>query len=129
MLYLKAFGIWIILALSAIIIAIFRNGLLLPPFGEQTAHQVGTLVFLIVQFVIIFVFIKKNNLKERRLLLIIGIFWVIFTIIFEFLFGHYIIGHPWQKLFADYNIFNGRIWILVLINNLSAPFICKKIIK
>jgi hypothetical protein len=38
-------------------------------------------------------------------------------------------GHPWQKLFADYNIFNGRLWLLVLINNISAPLISGKIIK
>jgi len=63
-LYLKAFGIWFILAISAIIVATFRNEVLLPPLGEQTAHQIGTLVFLIVQFLIIYLFIKRVKLKE-----------------------------------------------------------------
>jgi hypothetical protein len=69
------------------------------------------------------------KITETRTLLSIGIFWVVLTIIFEFVFGHYVMGHSWQKLFADYNIFNGRLWILVLINNITAPLISGRIIK
>lgn len=129
MLYLKSLGIWFILAVSAILVATFRIGILLPAFGEQTAHQLGTVLYLIVQFIIIFFFIKKMKIKEVKTLLSIGIFWVVITIIFEFIFGHYVMGHPWQKLFADYNLLNGRLWVLVLINNLAAPLISGKVIK
>jgi DMSO/TMAO reductase YedYZ heme-binding membrane subunit len=128
-LYIKAFGIWLILAVGAIIVAIFRNGVILPLFGEQTAHQIGTLIFLIVQFAIIYFFIKQNNLMGIRTALSIGIFWLILTIIFEFLFGHYVMGHSWEKLFADYNIFKGRLWILVLINNVAAPVLSSRLIR
>ena len=129
LLYFKAFGIWVALAISAIIVAIFRNGVLLPLLGEQSAHQIGTLIFLIVQFLIIYLFIKRINLKENRSALFIGIFWLILTIIFEFLFGHYVMGHPWERLFADYNILKGRLWSFVLLNDLLAPIISNKIIK
>jgi hypothetical protein len=129
MLYLKSFGIWIILAVSAIVVATFRVGVLLPPFGEQTAHQLGTLLYLIVQFIIIYLFIRKMRIKDVKTLLVIGFFWVAITIIFEFVFGHFVMGHPWQKLFADYNLFNGRLWVLVLLNNLAAPLISGRMIK
>ena len=129
MLYLKSLGIWFILAVSAIVVATFRIGVLLPPFGEQTAHQLGTILYLIVQFLIIYFFIKKMKIKETKTLLRIGILWVVITIIFEFVFGHYVMGHPWQKLFADYNLLNGRLWVLVLLNNLAAPLISGRMIK
>ena len=129
MLFLKSFGIWLILAVSAIVVATFRVGVLLPQFGEQTAHQLGTILYLIVQFIIIYLFIRKIRIKDVKTLLGIGIFWVVITIIFEFVFGHYVMGHSWQKLFADYNLFNGRLWILVLINNLIAPIISRKILE
>jgi hypothetical protein len=128
-LYIKAFGIWLVLAMSAIIVAVFRNGVLLTSLGEQTAHQLGTIIFLIVQFLIIYLFIKQNNLKETRTVVSIGIFWLILTVVFEFLFGHYVIGHPWEKLFADYNLVKGRLWLLVLLNDLIAPIISSKLIK
>lgn len=129
MLYIKSLGIWFILTISAIIVATFRVNVLLPQFGEQTAHQIGTILFLIVQFIIIYFFIKKMKVKETKTLLGIGLFWVVITIIFEFVFGHYVMGNSWQKLFADYNLLDGRLWVLVLINNLSAPLISGKINK
>ena len=129
MIYFKALGIWFILAVSAILVAAFRVGVLLPPFGEQTAHQFGTLLYLIVQFIIIYLFIRKLRIKDVKTLLGIGFFWVVITVIFEFVFGHYVMGHPWQKLFADYNLLNGRLWVLVLINNIVAPLISGKIVK
>ena len=129
MLFLKSFGIWLILAVSAIVVATFRVGVLLPQFGEQTAHQLGTILYLIVQFIIIYLFIRKMRIKDVKTLLGIGFFWLVITIIFEFIFGHFVMGHPWQKLFADYNLFNGRLWVLVLINNLFSPLISGKIIK
>ncbi|MBE0570398.1 MAG: hypothetical protein IH618_02545 [Ignavibacteriaceae bacterium] len=129
MLYLKSLGIWLILAVSAIMVAAFRVGVLLPQFGEPTAHQLGTLLYLIVQLIIIYLFIRKMRIKNVTTLLGIGFFWVVITIIFEFVFGHYVMGHSWQKLFADYNLFNGRLWVLVLLNNIFAPLISGKIIK
>lgn len=126
MLYLKLFGVWVILAISAIVIATFRNGVLRPPFGEQTAHQLGTVMFLVVQFIIIFYFIKKLKVKDVKALLRIGLFWITLTMLFEFCFGHYVIGHPWEKLLADYNLIKGRLWVIVLVNNIAAPIISGK---
>ena len=120
MLYLKSLGIWVILAVSALVVATFRIGVLLAPLGEHAAHQLGTVLYLIVQFIIIYLFIRKVKIKDVKTLLWIGIFWVVITIIFEFVFGHYVMGHSWQKLFANYKLLNGRLRVLVQNNNTAA---------
>lgn len=74
-------------------------------------------------------FIRKLRIKDAKTLLGIGFFWVVITVIFEFVFGHYVMGLSWQKLFADYNLFNGRLRALVLLNNFFAPIISGKILK
>ena len=51
----------------------------------------------------------------------LGTAWVALTVAFEFLAGHYVSGNGWERLFADYNVFRGRIWILVLVAKLLAP--------
>jgi hypothetical protein len=48
-------------------------------------------------------------------------FWVALTVAIEFLAGHYLFGHSWQKLFADCDLAQGRIWVLVLVAYFSAP--------
>jgi hypothetical protein len=69
------------------------------------------------------------KITETKVLLSIGVFWFFITVIFEFVFGHFVMGHTWHKLFADYNLLNGRLWVLVLLNNIAAPLIGGKIIK
>jgi hypothetical protein len=48
------------------------------------------------------------------------------TISFEFLFFHYVRNIPWEVLLHDYNIFEGRVWILVLIWTTIAPWVMWK---
>jgi hypothetical protein len=45
---------------------------------------------------------------------IIGACWLLMTIAFEFGFGHYVAGHSWSRLIADYNLLEGRVWSLFL---------------
>ena len=51
----------------------------------------------------------------------VGVLWLVLTLAFEFLAGHYLFHNPWERLFADYNVAQGRIWILVLITTVLAP--------
>jgi hypothetical protein len=48
---------------------------------------------------------------------------------FEFLAGHYWFHASWSALFADYNLAQGRIWILVLVTTLLAPVVARAMRK
>ena len=52
---------------------------------------------------------------------LIGAMWLGLTLAFEFLVGHYVFRTPWNELLADYNLLNGRLWLLVLATTLAAP--------
>lgn len=56
----------------------------------------------------------------------IGVLWVMLTLAFEFLAGHFLFGKPWQELLADYDIRAGRIWVMVLIVTLVTPIVAFK---
>ena len=43
------------------------------------------------------------------------------TVSFEFGFGRLVMKHSWERLLHDYNILEGRVWILVLLWTLLAP--------
>ena len=51
----------------------------------------------------------------------IGATWLVMTLAFEFVAGHYLFHTPWTTLLADYNVFPGRLWILVLAATIAAP--------
>jgi hypothetical protein len=50
----------------------------------------------------------------------------VLTVTFEFLFGHYVMGHSWGYLIGDYNILKGRTWPLVLVVSALMPWLVGK---
>jgi hypothetical protein len=43
------------------------------------------------------------------------------TLGFEFPFGRFVEGASWQRLFAEYDLLLGRLWVLVLLSTMLAP--------
>ncbi|MFW6141514.1 MAG: hypothetical protein ACOC53_03020 [Candidatus Saliniplasma sp.] len=132
-LYLYAFEtcfeIWVPLVFMAILNAGLREGVLSPTFGDYTGHVLSSIILNGVIFIIAFLFLKYISLDyTSQDLLIIGVLWLVLTISFEFLFGHFVMGHPWSRLLADYNIFEERMWILVPISTLLSPTLAGKLL-
>lgn len=113
---------WTGLAVAMIINGISR-GIYQPLVGELTAHQISTLSGITLVYLVTMLMNRKWKIQDAKTAQSIGVMWLIMTILFEFGFGHYIIGHPWDRLFADYNILQGRIWSLFLIGLAAIPSI------
>jgi hypothetical protein len=65
---------------------------------------------------------RLGSVSIARCAAIAGV-WLAMTIAFEFLFGHYVDRASWQELLADYNLFAGRLWPIVLASIAAAPFV------
>ena len=104
-----------------------RNTLYLDALGDLRVHQVSTVVLMVLITVYTWVFSLFWIPESVVQALIIGIIWLTLTVVFEFVFGHYIMGHPWSRLFHDYNITEGRIWSLVLIWTFITPLLVYKL--
>jgi hypothetical protein len=126
--YLYGLGGWLILVILAIINAIIREsvyGSYVTPFQAQ---QISAVIFIIILFIFTIIFLKVLPIKATsRQYLFLGLFWLALTIIFEFLFGHYIAGNSWSELLAAYNILRGQLWPAVLIAIALMPWIVSKI--
>ena len=122
--FLYAFGIWFIVCILAILNGIFKQSFIIPKIGEHTGHIISTIILICVILVITYIFISNLKIKYTQTeLILVGVFWLILTVLFEFGFGHYVVGHSWNKLFSDYNILKGRMWSLVLLTTFIAPWL------
>lgn len=119
-------GLWFAFAILAILNGALREKLITPFTGKQLGDAISTIILAIVILLVTAMFIPEITVDSEQTLWLIGVTWVIGTIAFEFLFGHYIVKRSWEELLANYNIFKGKIWILVLIVELMAPIITKK---
>lgn len=121
---LRAAVVWLALLVVAFAAAALRAGLLEPRIGEPAAHVAGTIMVVITFAVLIWLaapWVVPDLARGR--LAAVGVGWTLATMAFEFGFGHYVMGHPWSRLLADYDITAGRLWVLVLLTLLLMPVV------
>ena len=124
---LRAILFWIPMVFIAILNGIIRNSVYQKYTGELSAHQISTFTIIVLIGIYTWFIIPFLKLQFARQAIAVGLIWLILTIAFEFIFGHFVVGHSWSKLLADYNIWDGRLWILVLIWTTIAPFVIFKL--
>ena len=128
--FLYAFVVWVIFGILAIINGEIRNKVYAPKIGEYPGHVISTIIAICFVAVGTYLLLRFMGIDYSSIdLLLIGGFWVILTVLFEFVFGHYVMGNPWQKLLADYNIIKGRVWSLFLLTELISPLLIGLLLK
>ena len=117
----RALLVWIALLVAVIANGAVREFALVPRTGEAAGHVLSTLTLCAAILVLSWLTIGWIRPLSARDAWTIGAFWLSLTLGFELLAGHYVFGHPWHRLLADYNVVGGRVWILVLVTTAVAP--------
>ena len=112
---------WLVILLLAILNGALRQALLIPRFGERPGYIASTLLLCLVIVGAAWVQLPWIRPASAREAWLIGGIWLVLTLAFEFLGGHYLFGESWTELLAAYNLADGQIWILVLVTTLLAP--------
>jgi hypothetical protein len=121
--FLRSVVVWFALLGVAVANGAVREGLIRPRFGELTGHAVSSILLSAAILLVAWFAIGWLRPAAPRDALLIGGLWLALTLAFEFLAGHYLFGHPWSKLLADYNLLRGRIWVLVLVATAFGPLV------
>lgn len=118
---------WIVLPIIGIANGIIRQIGYGKLMRELLAHQISTVTGIILFGLYAWALSLRWKIQSSWEAISIGLIWLILTIVFEFLFGHYVVKHPWSRLLHDYNILEGRLWVLVLIWITIAPYVFFKL--
>jgi hypothetical protein len=94
--------------------------------GETAAHQISVLT-AIAAFAGYFSMLQRRwPIRDADEALKVGSVWLGLTVGFEFGFGRLVARKPWNELLADYNLFRGRLWPLVLMWLAAGPEITRR---
>lgn len=119
---------WLGFAAIAVVAGIFRVLWLQPRLGEHSANLVETLGLTLLFGVIIWVavpwLVPGMDAKD---LWRMGLYWLVLTVAFEFIFGHYVDGASWSALLANYDVTAGRLWILIPLMMGTGPALLGKV--
>ena len=128
-LYLQAFLVWLLFAVLTILFGGFREVVFIPLTGLNPTLARAVLLPIAFFYLIgiTTLFLKKTKAEYvQKDLIKIGLLWFILTIAFEFGVFGLIMGHSFEALLADYNLFEGRTWSLFLLCNLISPIVAYK---
>jgi hypothetical protein len=112
-------------AWGGVVAAAFVNGVLHRayegPLGELTAHQVSTVVLLLLLAPWVVRTERRHPLPTARDALLVGLGWSAATVVFELVFGHFVNGDSWATLLHAYDVLDGRLWLLDVLGIALAP--------
>jgi uncharacterized membrane protein YozB (DUF420 family) len=121
--WLRAAAVWFAILGVAFINGGVRVALLIPRLGDLPAHAISSISLSVAILAAAWLSIGWIGVSRAAAAWRVGLLWVGMTLAFEFLAGHYIFGSSWARLLEDYNIFEGRIWLLVVATTLLAPLL------
>ena len=98
-----------------------REVWLIPNLGPVAGRALSTLILCGLIFLVTWLTIGWIRPATTGDALRVGALWLVLTLAFEFLVGHYVFHKPWPVLLEDYDLSRGRIWVVVLIAVLLAP--------
>ena len=111
MLLLRAFLIWLIIIGLETVHGILRGLLLVPVLGDFFARQVSVFTGSLLIFSVAYVFIHWLRVESKQQLLIVGLIWVLLTVIFEIALGRFgpsalkvVKFSDWKRASAPWNL-------------------------
>ena len=124
---LKAIGIWLLIVVVAIVNGIFREKLLVPMIGAEIALPLSGVLLASMVFLISLMSVRFFYSSKIKTYFLIGFVWVMLTLSFEFLFGHFILGRSWEEILKVFDIQKGDLFIIVLFITGISPWIAAKV--
>ena len=123
----RALIVWFAMVAVAIANGTFRVAVLNPRLGEGWGHIASTLLLCLLIALLTWATIGWIAPVSQASAVAVGLLWVLLTVGFEFGFGHWVAHKSWAELLADYNVFRGRVWLLVLLVTGSAPYLAARL--
>lgn len=117
---------WLGLAVLGVGNGIARVALYEDAVGDRVAHQISTVTLMVLIAGYAWMLQRAWPLTSSRLAWQVGAAWALMTMAFEFGFGHYVTGNSWSTLLADYNVLDGRMWVLIPLTILVAPELARR---
>lgn len=118
----RALLAWLVLLAAAIANGTARQAWLVSRLGDTVGRAVSSLLLALLIVAIAIGLVRWIAPSSPGQAWAIGAAWLALTLAFEFGFGR-ARGIDWAALLADYDLRRGRIWLVVLVATLVAPWL------
>ena len=121
--FLRVLRAWAIILPFMILNGAFRELVLKRAVNDSLADGVSAALGVAIIVVMTRYLLRPLAGKSPADLVRASVELVLLTVLFEFTFGHYVDRKSWSELAANYEVWNGRLWPIVLAVLASMPFL------
>lgn len=126
---LKSICIWFVMVVAAVGNGLVRERLLVPWLGGAVALPLSGILLALLVFIIVFLCLPIFGRESLAGYLSLGMFWCCCTLLFEFGFGHFIVGMSWREILQLFNLAEGNLFSFVLFVTLFSPWMSARLRK
>lgn len=126
MLPLRALAVWLILIAAGFIHGIVRTILLVPIVGEFPARQIGVFTGSLLILLMAYLFTGWMNADNGKSLILVGLLWLVLTLLFDLCFGHFVSRRSWINLAFDNHLSQGGLLPIGLVVLVFSPWIAAR---
>lgn len=123
----KAFVLWLVILMLAIINGVFRETLLITVMDKSLGLALSGMLLSVLIIAVAYLTLPWFGRLPAASYAAIGMGWLCLTLVFEFSFGRIIQGKSWPQLVEAYRFQDGNLWPIVLLVIASAPYVAAKI--
>ena len=124
----KSLLIWLAMIPFAILNGGLREMVINPLIGEKYGQPVSCVSLCFIMFVLCWFCIPRIGKGTAKTYRIIGLWWILLTVLFETGFG-LLTGFSFEELIKAYDITSGNLWLSVVLFVGIAPYLIAKIRK
>ena len=107
MFLVRAFAVWLVVIGVETVHGVLRTLLLVPLVGDFPARQIGVLTGSALIFAVACVFVRWVGAGTTPRSAVVGLLWVVLTVLFEIGLGRLVLGLPWERITEDYDVTRG----------------------
>ena len=119
--------IWLVMVMLAIVNGFFRDAVLAVNIGEALVLPISGISLCILIFGTVFLTFPLVGKNRNSVYFAVGLQWVLMTLLFEVIFGHYVQGKSWLEVSQVFNLLEGNLFVVVLFVTLISPYLVAKI--
>ncbi|MGM0509652.1 MAG: hypothetical protein ACQESD_00795 [Thermoplasmatota archaeon] len=120
--FIYALIVWFTFGIASAILVAIREGIFDRLLGVEISKILVTIILISFILFMTYILLHKTDIVFlEKDLLAIGVLWLVMTLVFELLFGRFVLSGSLEFFAADYDIIRGKLWTLVLLTQLLAP--------
>jgi hypothetical protein len=124
---LKAFLIWLVMAVAEVLHGIARVGFLNRRVGDHRARQIGVFTGSAIILFIAWFTVPWIGASSVGQLVSIGAFWLVLMLAFEIGFGRLVFRASWQRIAEDFDPRRGGLLVIGMLIVFDAPILVAKL--